>query len=410
MTSEKKATIWNKDFILLLIVNAFVFISMHMLSTTIAKFSMMLSGTESVAGMVVGSFSICSIIARPVSGNLIDQKNKKKIYMLSLVIILAGILGYSISKSNIMLVLFRLVHGVGWGFATTIGMAIASDTAPEEKVGECVSVYGLANVLAMALAPNLGLIISEKFGYPAMFLTAAAFVVCGIITLSRVKERPVRKDVYERSQKISIDNLLLKEAVFPALVLLLSGMAYNAVTTFLVVYAQGVGIDKPSLFFTVYSVVILFVRLTSGRIVDKKGPDYIIVPSGFFFVGCLCLLGGLKNNLMLYAAAICLGFGYSATLSTLMAVAFMRTTVNRRGMASSTINIGMDIGTGLGSVFGGFLSDWFGYSTMYYMLCIPVILAVLIFVIDQKSFKKGIGIYRKRSEPDIEMNYAKGSG
>lgn len=393
---KTKETIWNKDFILLLIVNAFVFISMHMLSTTIANFSMTLSGTQAVAGLVAGAFSISSIIVRPICGYLIDRKKKKKIYLLSLATILLGALGYSVSGSNVMLALFRLIHGIGWGFATTVGMTMASNTAPEGKVGECMGVYGLANVLAMALAPNLGSYTSETYGYPAMFLTAAATVICAIIALYFVGEQTASEKTKEFS--ISIDSLLLKEAIFPACVMLLNGMAYSAITTFLIPYCKEVGIQNPSLFFSVYSVVILFVRLSSGRIVDKKGPGYIIVPGGFFFAIALCLLGGLKSAAMLYAAAVCLGLGYSATLSTLMAVAFMRTTHDRRGIASSTINVGMDLGTGLGSTVAGALAVQFSYSTTYYLLIIPVAIAVLVFVLDQKSLKKRTGFYREKAD------------
>jgi len=141
-------------------------------------------------------------------------------------------------------------------------------------------------------------------------------------------------------------------------------------------------------------VVILVVRLSSGRIVDRKGLGYILVPGGFFFVGCLLLLANLQNAGMLYLAAVFLGFGYSACLSTLMAVSMKRTTPDRRGIASSTINVGMDLGTGIGSSAAGILIGWFGYGRMYLFLCIPVILAVLIYLWDQKNYKKHKGIYK----------------
>jgi len=395
MHNGKSASIWNKDFILLLTVNAFVFISMHMLSTTIAKFSMSLSGAEAMAGVVAGIFSVSSIIVRPICGNLIDRKKKKRLYLFSMVVILISMLGYSVSAHNAVLIFFRLLHGVGWGFATTIGMTMAANTAPEEKIGECTSVYGLANVLAMALSPNLGSYLSGNFGYRVMFLGAAVIIGCAVVALSFVKDQPI--PLGTQAKKISVNTLILKEAAFPACVLFLNGMAYTSIITFLIAYGETAGIDKPSLFFSVYSVVILVVRLSSGRIVDRKGPGYILVPGGFFFVGCLLLLANLQNAGMLYLAAVFLGFGYSACLSTLMAVSMKRTTPDRRGIASSTINVGVDLGAGIGSSATGILIGWFGYSRMYLFLCIPVILAVLIYLWDQKNYKKLKGIYTEGS-------------
>ena len=392
----KKETIWNRDFILLLAANAFVFVSMHMLSTTIANYAMELSGTEMMAGLIAGAFSITSIVVRPICGNLIDRKKKKSLYLLSVAVIFVSMLGYSISGTNAMLLAFRLLHGIGWGFATTIGMTMATNTAPESKIGEAASVYGLANVLAMAVAPNLGAFLSGNFSYRVMFLGAAVVVACALICLYLVKDQPVEGS--GEKKKISLNTLILKEALVPAVVLLLSGMVYNSITTFLITYATEVGIANPSLFFTVYSVMILIVRLNSGKIVDRKGPGYILVPAGFFFCGCLLLLANLRNAPMLYLAAVCMGFGYSGNLSTLMAVSFKRAAPNQRGIASSTINVGMDVGTGVGATVAGAIAGWVGYQKLYLVLCIPVIVSTLLFVWDQRAYRLHTGLYRNSSQ------------
>lgn len=397
-SKSQKETIWNKDFILLLMVNALTFISMHMLSTTIAKYVISLNDTAAMAGFIAGVFSVSSIIARPICGNLIDRKSKKSMYIFAMGTIVLGMVGYSFSHQAFMLIIFRLIHGIGWGFATTIGMTMASNTAPEGKIGECVSVYGLANVLAMAIAPNLGAYISTQFGFGWMFITAAAIAALALGSLVLIREQPapeqptpLKTDVH----KFSLDSLVLKEALILAVVLILSSMAYTAVPTFLMIYSESVGIANPGIFFTVYSVTILVVRLLSGKIVDRKGPEYIIVPGGFFFVAALLLLGNLQNEIILSLAAVCLGVGFSATLSTLMAVAFKRTGKNRRGVASSTITIGMDLGAGLGSTAAGLLSGLFGYGAMYILLCIPVVLSVLLFVTDQRMYRFRRGFYKR---------------
>ena len=389
----KKETILNKDFILLLSVNAFVFIGMHMLSTTIAKYAMTLQGTAAVAGLIAGAFSITSIIVRPICGTLIDRKKKKSLYLFSLVTILISMIGYSLSSTNGMLLAFRLVHGVGWGFATTIGMTMAANTAPEGKIGEASSVYGLANVLAMALAPNLGTFLNENYGYRVMFLGAGVIMACAVVCLILVADQPVPEGSGMR--KFTAGSMVQKEAVVPAVVLFLSGMVYTSITTFLILYATETGISNPSTFFTVYSVAILIVRLNSGKIVDRKGPEYILIPAGFFFCGCLLVLANLKNAPMLYLSAALMGFGYSGNLSTLMALSFKRAPKDKRGAVSSTINVGMDVGTGIGSTVAGILAGWMGYQKLYLVLCIPVILSTLLFAFDQKAFRQKTWIYKE---------------
>ena len=393
MKSNGKETIWNRDFILLLTINAFVFISMHMLSTTIAKFAMSLNGTEAIAGVVAGIFSAASIAVRPVCGVLADRSSKKLLYLAAILCIFLSMLGYSAAANNTTVMAFRLLHGVGWGFATTIGMTMATDTAPESKIGECTSVYGLANVLAMAIAPSIGNYLSDAYGYRIMFFSAAVVVALAFAMLIPVKE--TRNPNAQKKDRIRLNDVVVKEAVFPAAALFLYGMVYSAITAFLIIYSKEAGIEKPSIFFTIYSVCILVVRLCSGKIVDTKGPEFILVPGAFFFVGCLLLLSNLKETWMLYGAAVCLGLGYSPNLSTLMAVSFKRTGRQNRGAVSSTINIGMDLGQGIGSSVAGLVALHFGYSALYAVLIIPVIMAIALFLADQRCYKGKMGFYRE---------------
>lgn len=395
----QKETIWNKNYILLLITNTFIFTSMHMLSSTIANFSMSLSGGETLAGVVAGVFSVSAILVRPICGNLMDYKKKKALYLFSLIVIFAAMIGYSISKNNAMVIAARLVHGFGWGFATTIGMTMAINTVPDSKIGEASSIYGLANVMAQALGPNIGALVSENYSYNVMFLCGAAVVGIAIICLLLVDDQPVPENAVKRA--LSMKSIVLPEAIIPAIVLFLNGAAYSAITTFIIRYGKSVGIATPSIFFTVYSCVLLVVRLTSGKVVDKKGPGYIIIPGGFFFCGSLLLLAGLKNQWMLYAAALFLGPGYSGCLSTLMALSMRRTTREQRGMVSSTINIGMDLGTGIGSTVAGMIAGAVGFSNLYLILCMPVILSVLLFIWDQKQYKKRKGVYKNSLSDEV---------
>ena len=391
---QRKDTIWNKDFIILLIANAFVFTNMHMLTTTIADLALSLRANETVAGLLAGAFAITAIVVRPVCGNMIDRKSKKYLYIFSVAVILCSMLGYSVSSNNTMLFIFRLLHGVGWGFATTIGMTMATNTVPEHRIGEAASIYGLANVMAMAVAPTLGAFLSEHYNYRVMFLAGAALAGIAVAMLFFVEDQPPVEGAEKK--KITASSLVLKEAVVPALVLVLVGAVYTSVSTFVRTYAREVGIANPAVFFTVYSVAILVVRLFAGRIVDKKGPEYIMVPAGVFFCGCLLTLARLNGVGLLYLAAVLMGLGYSADLSTLMAVSFKRTTKAQRGNASSTVNIGMDLGSLIGpTVAGGVKMAMGSYSGMYAVMCIPVVCATALFVWDQKQHKAGRGLYRK---------------
>ena len=111
--------------------------------------------------------------------------------------------------------------------------------------------YGLANVLAMALAPNLGTFLNENYGYRVMFLGAGVIMACAVVCLILVADQPVPEG--SGTRKFTAGSMVQKEAVVPAVVLFLSGMVYTSITTFLILYATETGISNPSTFFTAVS-------------------------------------------------------------------------------------------------------------------------------------------------------------
>lgn len=178
---KSNTTIWNRNFTLLLLANICVSTSFHMISTTMAKYCIEIGTTEAMAGTIVGIFSIASLCIRPFCGSIIDARNKKHIYLASLGLLVAVMALYGTAVNMGVLGALRFLHGFGFGFATTTGLAMASETAPEGRVGSALGMYGIASSVATALAPNLGLAVAGAKGFPAMFLTAAVITVAACI-------------------------------------------------------------------------------------------------------------------------------------------------------------------------------------------------------------------------------------
>lgn len=398
--SSKSETIWNKDFVMLLTINIFVFISFNMIMTSIAKFASQLGGDEAKAGLVAGIFSVSSLLMRPVAGNMADRINKKLIYVCALALIAVSILGYSISKSTELVILFRLLHGIGWAAATTVGMTMASNTAPKGKLSQCVGIYGLANVFGMAIAPNIGLYLAENFGYPTMFLVSFIIVFCALVILIFVKQKPAAVSerpvqVKAAKPKFGIHNIIAVKALTPLLMLVLCGMAYGSMTTFVSKYCTDIiGIQNPGMFFTAYAIMLLVVRPLGGKLADTKGEKFIVFPGSVLFIASLILISQATLLAHIIIAGALLGLGYGAVLPSMMSLAFKRVEPSQRGIASSTTLIGIDIGLGAGSAIAGKLVTLYGYSNMYLIFIFAVLAAVVVFFIDQALH----GEFKRRSK------------
>jgi len=57
----------------------------------------------------------------------------------------------------------------------------------------------------------------------------------------------------------------------------------------------------------------------------------------------------------------------------------------RRGAANGTFMSGFDLGIGIGSIIWGMTAKALGYSTMYLLAVMPVVISLVIYLIITKS-------------------------
>jgi len=66
--SLAKEPLWTRDFIAIIITNLFVFLGFQMLMPVLPVYATALGGNEATAGLVVGIFTLSTIVMRPIAG------------------------------------------------------------------------------------------------------------------------------------------------------------------------------------------------------------------------------------------------------------------------------------------------------------------------------------------------------
>ncbi|MBC7325230.1 MAG: MFS transporter, partial [Moorella sp. (in: Bacteria)] len=179
--------LWTRDFILLSLASFLIFTGFQMLMPTLPKYVAALGGDNLVVGFTIGIFTISAVLVRPWLGREMDRRGRQGIYLLGLLIFVVAVLGYSIALSIFILLLFRFLHGAGWGGSTTAGGTIVTDLLPPHRRAEGMGYYGLFANLAMAVAPALGLAILERTGFKVLFFTSAALALAATAVAGLVK-------------------------------------------------------------------------------------------------------------------------------------------------------------------------------------------------------------------------------
>lgn len=361
--------LWTRDFLLITLANLFLFLGFQMLLPVLPQYAKVLGGSETAAGLVVGIFSVSSVLVRPFAGRALDKYGRRAIFLAGLAIFLGSVMAYIVVPTVTLLLLFRFIHGCGWSAASTGTNTIASDIIPAQRLGEGMGYFGLTSTLAMAVAPALGLAIVLHAGYTTMFIISAAAVVCAAAAALGLSFR-------QTPSRATSGSLWEQTALHPAAVMFCVTMTYGAVVAFVVLYATYRGIGNIGPFFTVYAAALMLSRPLFGRLADRRGLNVAVIP-GLTCVGATMLLLAAAHTLPQFLiAGFIYGIGFGAVQPSLQAMALRHAAPTRRGAANATFFTGFDLGIGAGSMVWGAVAQQIGYSAMYLAATTPAVIAL----------------------------------
>ncbi len=161
-----------------------------------------LGATQDEATWVLTAYLVANAIILPAGAYMTGFIGRKKFYMICVALfgISSAMCGFAPTLP--ILVLCRVLQGIGGGGLAPSEQAILADTFPPEKRGQAFAMYGLAVVCAPAIGPTLGGYITDNFDWRWIFFLNVPICILSLFLTSRIVEDPpwVEKQVKE-SQK-----------------------------------------------------------------------------------------------------------------------------------------------------------------------------------------------------------------
>lgn len=382
---NQKDSIFNRSFIIMLFTSFPLFMSITMISPIMASYAVSLNASGGLVGFLAGLFSISSLMIRPLSGKAIDIKNKKKILMASYFVVLLAMLGYAFSTSIQQLFFFRILHGLGWGFASTTSMTVAIDALPQRRIATGIGFYAMMQTTASAIAPMVGLYIAGLYGYRATYLSGAVMAFLGLMMTPFVFTTPPKNSHLTLLGSIKFRELLERKAILPALLTCCNAMALAAIGTFLALYAKKLGISGIGIYFTVNAISMLAARPVMGYLTERFGLMNIIIPCEILMAISMIGLAMSTTLVGILTVAVLMGIGSSGASPALIAECINSTTQDKRGIATSTNYVGLDSGLFLGAFIAGLLVTWFGYFGAFSFFALPIFVTLTVYVFSKRK-------------------------
>ena len=150
-----------------------VFLSAFQLLPTAPYHILELGGSKFAAGLFLGLLTYSSAFSAPLTGGLADRVGKRRMLIVGSLAIAGFSTVYAFLHDYRILLALVLLHGVFWSGLLSASSAYITDIIPAHRRAEGISYWGLSNILAIAVAPQVGFAIYTR-GWTSVCAATAA--------------------------------------------------------------------------------------------------------------------------------------------------------------------------------------------------------------------------------------------
>jgi EmrB/QacA subfamily drug resistance transporter len=174
---------------------------------------------------VYSAYLLARAVALPIFGKLADIFRSRRLYIISIIIFMAGSISAGLSQSMMQLILSRVLQGIGAGGNFALVYIVLADISSPEKRGKTLSLGSFIWGLASVLGPTFGGFVVTYFSWRWIFYINVPLGALSLVGIGRylVETRAKKKEA-------AIDYwgaLTLSSAVLGLLtVFLLAGRSY----------------------------------------------------------------------------------------------------------------------------------------------------------------------------------------
>ena len=319
-------------------------------------------------GMALAGYTLMALVIRPFSGYVVDNYPRKIVLMLCNFFFFLLFFGYIIAGSLTLFTIFRTLHGAPFGATTVAASTVAIDVLPSSRRTEGIGYYGLSNNLATALGPVLAIYMLQVFrgDFHALFWLSTAFSLAGLLLDATIK-LPAREFRPEK-KVISLDRFFLLKGWREAVSILCYAFSYGVVSTYVAIYGkEELGITGGTgIFFTLFAVGLIVSRLTGARALRQNRVAYNAAVGSVVSMCGYLLFAAVHNPAGYFASAFIIGLGNGHMYPAFQNMFINLAENSQRGTANSSILTSWDAGLGLGVLFGGVLSEHYGYHSAFW--------------------------------------------
>jgi MFS family permease len=356
----------------------FHFGSLYYLLPTLPLYVLSLGGTTYDVGLIVGAFSLASLLGRPVFGIWMDLAGRRGFLLTGSAIYVLASLGYLAIPSVVGVLVWRVFHAMGLATFSTAAASLAADLASPGRRGVTMGIFGLAQTSALMVGPGIGLGISTVLGYPGLFLAAAGTALASLACAAAVP-KDLRVHARMPQAHISSRQSAWNVAAVPTVVQFAVSVAYGTIVSFVALIASDRALTAVGTFFALFALSGLGGRLVAGRAYDIWGVVAAITPTFLALAIGMGLLAAARDHTLFLLAALLTGLGIGGAHTVLLTSVISQGAPERRSRTVASFTACWELGVGGGAIAVGGLADAFGFTVVILVVTmLPVVVLLTL--------------------------------
>lgn len=366
-----------------LLITFFVNFDSAALIPIIANYAVSIGATYFFAGIIVGVYSIVHIPSNIFLGRLIDRVGRKKLLSLGIFLDGVSLLLYVFAETPLLLLIGRIIHGLGGGFGGPATMSYLSDMIKQTRSGRGMALYGISVGLSMLLGFLIGGLMASFIGYKQLFLTIsfALFIMTLIsISLPVIYEETIDKRSLQKEYNVFkeiLKNSKLRMAYLSIFALFVN-LGILTASYSILLNNEGFSDAQIGIFFGIVVTVALFMHYPMGIMSDKHG-DVKIIVFGLILISLSFLIFLISSSFIsVLLGMIIFGLGDGMIFPITAKRVRDNSTAKNRGLATGVFYSLTVAGIAVGAPISGLIFEYVGG---FYLLSFGVLLPLGFLII-----------------------------
>jgi MFS family permease len=320
-----------------------------------------------IVGLVIGVQFLATVATRGYAGRLTDHHGGKRSALQGaavcalggLLYLVAAMPGFSPATSLAIIVVGRLVAGLGESQFVTGCVSWSIASVGPQRAGMSMSWTGIAMFAALAIGAPIGMALYQAYGLQAAML--ACIVAPLIAAVIAFREVSYTSPTGQRLPFYRVIGQIWREG----LGLMLQGVGLSGLTAFASLYFAARNWGHAGLVMTAFGVGFIFVRLVLGSLPDKMSGYRVALWSLVVEAVGQAMLWGAPHEAVALAGALVTGLGCALVFPALGVEALKRVLPANRGSAMGAFVAFLDIAYGVSGPAAGVIAGQFGYAVVY---------------------------------------------